>query len=134
MYVCMMYQRHLKPPPQRAALVNLGELTTYDTVKHFLLGHTSLQDNSLTHSISSLCSGVVAASVGTPADVIKTRIMNSGVAYTGSVDCLVKTVQHEGVLSLWRGFMPTWMRMAPWSLTFWLTYEQIRRLIGSQSF
>ena len=28
------------------------DLTTYDTVKHFLIGHTSLQDNWITHTIS----------------------------------------------------------------------------------
>jgi len=30
----------------------LPDLTTYDTVKHLLLGHTSLQDNWVTHTIS----------------------------------------------------------------------------------
>lgn len=28
------------------------DLTTYDTVKHLLLSHTSLQDNWITHTIS----------------------------------------------------------------------------------
>ncbi|KAG8538873.1 hypothetical protein GDO81_021867 [Engystomops pustulosus] len=40
------------PNVQRAALVNMGDLTTYDTVKHFLLRNTNLKDNSLCHSIS----------------------------------------------------------------------------------
>ncbi|KAJ7416322.1 Mitochondrial uncoupling protein 4 [Willisornis vidua] len=64
------------PNVQRAALVNMGDLTTYDSVKHFLLLNTSLVDNSVTHSASSACSGLVAAVLGTPADVVKTRIMN----------------------------------------------------------
>ncbi|XP_040204382.1 mitochondrial uncoupling protein 4 isoform X3 [Rana temporaria] len=42
------------PNVQRAALVNMGDLTTYDTVKHFLLRNTNLKDNSICHSISSL--------------------------------------------------------------------------------
>ena len=34
-------------------LLNMSpDLTTYDTVKHLLLGHTSLQDNWVTHTIS----------------------------------------------------------------------------------
>ncbi|XP_074845110.1 mitochondrial uncoupling protein 4 isoform X3 [Carettochelys insculpta] len=101
------------PNVQRAALVNMGDLTTYDSVKHFLLLNTPLQDNSVTHSIASGCSGLVAAILGTPADVI---------------------IQGEGFMSLYKGFLPTWMRMAPWSLLFWLTYEQIRRICKVSSF
>ncbi|XP_075057423.1 mitochondrial uncoupling protein 4 [Mixophyes fleayi] len=129
------------PNVQRAALVNMGDLTTYDSVKHFLLRNTNLKDNSLCHSISSICSGLVAATLGTPADVIKTRIMNQprdkhgrGILYKSSTDCFIQAVCGEGFLSLYKGFIPTWMRMAPWSLVFWLTYEQIRRIVGVSSF
>ncbi|KAB1261310.1 Mitochondrial uncoupling protein 4 [Camelus dromedarius] len=64
------------PNIQRAALVNMGDLTTYDTVKHYLVLNTPLEDNIMTHGLSSLCSGLVASILGTPADVIKSRIMN----------------------------------------------------------
>ncbi|XP_048840994.1 mitochondrial uncoupling protein 4 isoform X1 [Brienomyrus brachyistius] len=129
------------PNVQRAALVNLGDLTTYDSVKHFLLRNTTIQDNSVCHGLASTCSGLVAATMGTPADVIKTRIMNQprdtcgrGLLYKSSLDCLLQTIRGEGFMSLYKGFLPTWMRMAPWSLTFWLTYEQVRRATGVTSF
>uniref|UniRef100_A0ACB8GF73 Uncharacterized protein n=1 Tax=Sphaerodactylus townsendi TaxID=933632 RepID=A0ACB8GF73_9SAUR len=93
------------------------------------------------HGKRSGCSGLVAAILGTPADVIKTRIMNQprnergrGLLYKSSTDCLLQAIQGEGVLSLYKGFAPTWMRMAPWSLVFWLSYEQIRRITGVTSF
>lgn len=124
------------PNVQRAALVNLGELTTYDTVKHAILAHSTLHDGPAVHALSSMCAGLVAATMGTPADVIKTRIMNQqptavdghGPRYRSSLDCLRQTVRNEGFCALYKGFVPTWMRMAPWSLTFWLTYEQLRRV------
>ncbi|KAI8512306.1 hypothetical protein Bbelb_089450 [Branchiostoma belcheri] len=129
------------PNVQRAALVNMGDLATYDSAKRFILGHTSLSDGPIVHSLSSACSGIVAASLGTPADVVKTRIMNQptdssgrGTLYRSSIDCLVKTVRKEGVMALYKGFVPIWSRMAPWSLTFWLSYEQVRRLSGTTSF
>ncbi|XP_028927536.1 mitochondrial uncoupling protein 4 isoform X4 [Ornithorhynchus anatinus] len=129
------------PNVQRAALVNMGDLTTYDSVKHFLLRNTSLQDNILTHSLSSLCSGLVAATLGTPADVIKSRIMNQptdkqgrGLLYKSSIDCLIQTIKGEGFMSLYKGFVPSWMRMTPWSLVFWLTYEEIRKISGVSPF
>lgn len=40
------------PNVQRAALVNLGDLTTYDTAKRFILMHTSLTDSHVTHILS----------------------------------------------------------------------------------
>ncbi|BFZ03256.1 hypothetical protein BsWGS_06295 [Bradybaena similaris] len=129
------------PNVQRAALVNLGDLTTYDSAKHTILARTSLQDNYVTHTLASACSGLVAALMGTPADVIKSRIMNQpttkdgkGLLYSGSVDCLMKTVRQEGFLSLYKGLLPIWARMAPWSLVFWLSYEEVRKLSGTSSF
>uniref|UniRef100_A0A1B0FYA3 Uncharacterized protein n=1 Tax=Phlebotomus papatasi TaxID=29031 RepID=A0A1B0FYA3_PHLPP len=105
------------PNVQRAALVNLGDLTTYDTVKRAIMRRT--------------------ATMGTPADVVKTRIMNQpvdsagrGLLYKGSVDCLMQTVSKEGFFALYKGFLPVWIRMAPWSLTFWLSFEQIRSMLG----
>ncbi|XP_039710770.1 mitochondrial uncoupling protein 4 [Pteropus medius] len=129
------------PNIQRAALVNMGDLTTYDTVKHYLVLNTPLEDNIMTHSLSSLCSGLVASILGTPADVIKSRIMNQprdkqgrGLLYKSSTDCLIQAVQGEGFMSLYKGFLPSWLRMTPWSLVFWLTYEKIREMSGVSPF
>lgn len=64
------------PNVQRAALVNLGDLTTYDTTKRWLMREMNMPDCHLVHIISSICAGLVAATMGTPADVVKTRVMN----------------------------------------------------------
>lgn len=129
------------PNVQRAALVNLGDLTTYDSAKRFILTHTTLTDNHFTHILASACAGLVAATMGTPADVVKTRIMNQptdasgrGLIYKSSIDCLLKTVENEGLFGLYKGFLPVWIRMAPWSLTFWLSFEQIRHALGASGF
>ena len=47
----------------RAALVNLGDLSTYDSVKRNILDNTNLEDNTLTHTMSSACAGSVSLSV-----------------------------------------------------------------------
>lgn len=52
---------------QRAALVNLGELTTYDVAKRRILELGVVQDGPAAHAMSSGCSGFVAALVSTPA-------------------------------------------------------------------
>lgn len=46
-------------------------------------------------SSSSICSGLVAATFGTPADVVKTRIMNNPDLYRGSLDCFLKAVSYH---------------------------------------
>jgi len=126
------------PNVQRAALVNLGDLSTYDSVKRAILDNTRLKDNSATHCLSSGCAGLVGAVMGTPADVVKARMMNQptdargkGTLYRSSADCLLQTIRGEGFLGLYKGFLPCWLRMAPWSLTFWLSYEQIRLFMGA---
>ena len=84
-------------------LGNLGDLSTYDSVKRGILDNTSLEDNTLTHTLSSACAGLVGAIMGTPADVVKARIMNQatdergrGITYKNSLDCLIVTVRGEG--------------------------------------
>ena len=54
-----------------------------------------------------MSAGLVSAVLGTPADVIKTRIMNQpldkngkGVYYKGSIDCLSQAIKNEGILSI----------------------------------
>ncbi|XP_073830043.1 uncoupling protein 4A [Musca autumnalis] len=129
------------PNVQRAALVNLGDLTTYDTIKHMIMSKLHMPDCHTVHVLASICAGFVAAFLGTPADVVKTRVMNQptdekgrGLLYKGSIDCLRQTVNKEGFTALYKGFLPCWIRMAPWSLTFWLSFEQIRTMIGASSY
>jgi solute carrier family 25 uncoupling protein 27 len=137
------------PNCQRAALVQLGDLTTYDCVKQMLLreggregGGWGWEDNARTHACASLAAGLVAAFLGTPADVVKTRCMNQqcdpvtgkGLLYRSSFHCLSKVVREEGVLALWRGCFLNWLRMAPWSLTFYLSFEHLRKVAGLRSF
>ena len=128
------------PNVQRAALVNLGDLTTYDQAKSGLVTSGWSRDSWATHGLSSACAGLAAASLGTPADVIKARVMNQpldaegrGLKYSGSLDCLVKSVRAEGVMALYKGFVPCWLRMAPWSMTFWLSFEKMRTLAKIES-
>merc|ERR1712020_398337 len=85
------------PNVQRAALVNLGDLTAYDQTKTFLVLKGFDPDSKVTQALSSITAALTAATMGTPADVIKTRVMNQpldnsgkGKYHSGSIDCLKK--------------------------------------------
>ena len=112
------------PNLTRAVLVNIGELAAYDSAKqHLLLQGWS--EGVHTHTASAIMSGLISTILSCPADVIKSRIMagggNASAAYSGMLDCLVKTVKHEGVTALWKGFFPCWARLGPWQFTFWVS-------------
>ncbi|PIO59567.1 hypothetical protein TELCIR_18968, partial [Teladorsagia circumcincta] len=64
------------PNCQRAALLNMADIATYDYVKHKLLGDYGLKDNWITHALASACAGLSAAVVSLPSDVVKTRMMD----------------------------------------------------------
>ncbi|CAL5031770.1 unnamed protein product [Urochloa decumbens] len=126
------------PNAQRAFLVNIGELTCYDQAKHFIIHKQICDDNLYAHTMASVASGLSATTLSCPADVIKTRMMNQGkegkALYRSSYDCLVKTVRHEGMAALWKGFLPTWARLGPWQFVFWVSYEKLRRASGISAF
>lgn len=122
------------PNCQRAALVAVADLTTYDTTKQFIMKNTNLGDTFYTYTLASIASGLACAVIGTPADVLKSRIMNNPNQYRGATDCIKQTVQREGLFSLYKGFIPIWARNAPWALVFWLTYEQLSVAVGANTF
>ncbi|XP_013200005.1 mitochondrial uncoupling protein 4 [Amyelois transitella] len=129
------------PNVQRAALVNMGDLAAYDYTKQYLKREFGMADNALLHAASAFTAGFVAAVVGTPADVMKTRLMNQpigpdgrGKLYRGMIDCLQQSVKNEGVFALYKGFLPLWMRLGPWALINWLAFENIMLAIGGNTF
>jgi len=111
----------------RAALITSAQMTAYDQTKIVL---TDISQGS--SSIAPLCayeparvasasffSGVSAATVAAPADLVRSRIMGDCQAgkkkalYSGSMDCVLKTLRYEGVLALWKGWVPAYLRLGP---------------------
>ena len=72
--------------------------------------------------------------------VAKSRIMaqaalpDGTMPYNGTLDCWRKVVANEGPLALYKGFVPGWLRLGPWQLVFWCSYEQLRILSGLGGF
>lgn len=120
------------PSVGRAALSAGAGLTSYDHIKQTLLARTSLTDTTQTHIMTSAMSSLCSALCGTPPDNIKTRMMAQSPEapkYRGAVDCLIKTVRSQGIKSLYRGFVPTYLRVGPWQFCFFVSYEQIKKAL-----
>lgn len=57
-----------------------------------------------------------------------------GLLYRGIIDCLQQSVKNEGILALYKGFLPLWMRLGPWALINWVAFENIMLTIGGRTF
>ena len=99
------FYRGWLPSVQRAAMVNIGELSTYDESKRIILRNTTLEDGIAVHTLASFMSGLVSSAISTPIDVVKSRIMANPSVYRGSLHCIATTVQAEGVRALGKGFL-----------------------------
>jgi solute carrier family 25 uncoupling protein 8/9 len=75
-----------------------------------------------------LGAGFVATCVGSPVDVVKSRVMgDSAGLYGGFFDCVVKTARNEGVGAFYKGFVPNFGRLGSWNVVMFLTLEQVKK-------
>jgi len=85
----------------------------YDTFKRMLLSYTPLTDNLTTHFTASFLAGVTAATVTSPIDVIKTRVMSaSGKSSLPRV--LSDIYAAEGLRWMFKGWVPSFLRLGPY--------------------
>lgn len=116
--------------------LNAHQLASYDHGKHFLLGRfpAVFKDNMLTHFCASFFAGFCTAATSNPIDVVRTRIMNETVAagqrarYTNPISSVVMIVRAEGMAGLYKGFVPSYIRLGSATVMFLMLYEQLRRL------
>lgn len=118
-----------KPNVCRTFLVNAAELGTYDQCKTILQEYTG--EGLPTHMGASFIAGLASAMVSTPADVIKTRMMDQagsgGMArYRGIGHALKSIWETEGGFAFYKGFVPILLRKVMWTTIFFVTYEKWR--------
>jgi dicarboxylate transporter 10 len=104
--------RGVWPNSGRAIAMTASQLASYDVFKRTLLRHTPMQDNLATHFSASFLAGVVAATVTSPIDVIKTRVM-SATGDHGVVRVLREISAKEGMRWMFKGWVPSFLRLGP---------------------
>ena len=82
------------------------------------------------HFLASTAAGLVTAITTTPVDCVKTRYMNAAVAYEGPLDCAAQALRSEGLRGLYKGFLPTWMRIGPHTVVSICILEQLLLIAG----
>ncbi|KAF7507553.1 hypothetical protein GJ744_010344 [Endocarpon pusillum] len=128
--------RGIWPNSARALLMTSSQLASYDTFKQTMTQRFAMPDNVGTHFISSLAAGFVATTICSPVDVVKTRIMSAG-GKIGILSLLKETTRREGWIWMFRGWVPSFVRLGPQTIATMIFFEQhkkvYRRLKGDPS-
>jgi len=123
----------LKPNIARTFLVNAAELGTYDEAKTRIGAY--LGEGIVTHVGASTVAGFASACTSTPADVVKTRLMDAAGSenrkYTSVVGTFRTILSEEGFFALYKGFTPIVTRKMIWCTVFFVSYEQLRAVFNA---
>lgn len=121
----------------RACVLNATKMGFYDMSKGWVTDLTGWPRKDLRTSFSAaFVAGFFMTCTVAPFDMLRTKLMNQPTdqkIYTGLTDCAMKTVKADGVLSLWRGFVPIWVRFAPQATLQLLTLEYLYGVCGFKS-
>ena len=126
------FARGWAPNVQRSAVLNAAGIPAYDHTKASLIAK-GWGDSTRTHMMASAVAGLCAVTAEMPFDLVKTRMMVQGGLYLSSWDCLTTTLRTEGVLALWAGFVPAYVRLGPWQMIFFVTYENLTKTVMGEA-
>jgi len=120
--------RGVWPNSARALLMTASQLASYDAFKRMLLEAKGLhmKDDLTTHFSASFLAGFVATTVCSPVDVIKTRVM-SAKEKSGLVGLVREIVRKEGWSWMFKGWVPSFIRLGPHTIVTFLFLEQHKR-------
>jgi dicarboxylate transporter 10 len=119
--------RGVWPNSVRALLMTASQLASYDGFKRVLVQQTPMEDGLTTHFAASFLAGTVATTVCSPVDVIKTRIMSAH-ENKGLMRLLSEIYKAEGVGWMFRGWVPSFIRLGPHTIATFLFLEQHKKL------
>nr|QFP92343.1 mitochondrial dicarboxylate transporter [Ogataea thermomethanolica (nom. inval.)]QGW56825.1 mitochondrial dicarboxylate transporter [Ogataea thermomethanolica (nom. inval.)] len=121
--------RGLSPNLVRGVLMTASQVVSYDVAKHLLVDNLGMDPKTkTTHFSASLIAGLVATTVCSPADVLKTRIMNSSSTGDSAFAVLKTALSTEGPGFMFRGWTPAFIRLGPHTILTFIALEELRRL------
>jgi len=98
--------------------------------KSELLKTAYFNDDIFCHFTASFAAGTVATTVCSPADVLKSRIMNaSGPGSSSTLKVIRHSMQTEGAAFMFRGWLPAWSRLQPTTILIFVTLEQLKNVV-----
>jgi len=94
------------------------------------------EDGQMFHGVPLLFCAITVSSfianvVSNPFDVVKSRTQNQkadkdgNLKYSSMIDCLSKIAAEEGVVKLWSGFVPAFIKLAPYTIISLMLTEKL---------
>jgi len=125
--------RGVQPTVARGAVVSCTQLASYEQAKELLL---PVVGSGFPLFIgSAFASALIYCTASLPLDITKTLIQNmqpdratGKMPYSGMIDALVKIPQREGILALWKGFPPYFLRSGGHTVFMFLFKEKYTQL------
>ncbi|KAL7529897.1 hypothetical protein ACHAWF_003146 [Thalassiosira exigua] len=133
--------RGATPTVLRATLLSSAQLGVTSEIKGYLSNSGWFGSNGSNFYglpmmfCSTLASSFVANTVANPFDVIKSRMQsmpvdaNGKALYSSMSDCFTKSVKSEGLLVLWRGFTPAFVKLAPYTIISLTLADKITKTV-----
>jgi len=112
----------------RAVLMNASQLGSYDIFKSFCLTSLHMSDTLTTHFTASLAAGFVATTICSPVDVVKSRIMSQAGSKTPMLQIIRDASRTEGLLWMFRGWVPSFIRLGPQTIFTMVFFEQHKKV------
>eukprot|EP00585_Thalassiosira_rotula_P006783 CAMPEP_0196141414 /NCGR_PEP_ID=MMETSP0910-20130528/9668_1 /TAXON_ID=49265 /ORGANISM="Thalassiosira rotula, Strain GSO102" /LENGTH=306 /DNA_ID=CAMNT_0041402569 /DNA_START=83 /DNA_END=1003 /DNA_ORIENTATION=+ len=82
--------------------------------------------------VATLVSSFAANTVANPFDVVKSRMQSTGegaTQYSSMLDCFLQIIGKEGVFKLWSGFIPAFLKLAPYTVISLTLTDQITKIV-----
>lgn len=77
---------------------------------------------------------MVAATVISPLEMIRTKMQSQKLSYHEINTAIRQLIRSEGVFRLWNGLNATLLRDVPFSIIYWLNYENLKRIFEMKEF
>ncbi|XP_051163875.1 mitochondrial 2-oxoglutarate/malate carrier protein-like [Leptopilina boulardi] len=114
----------------RAVIVNISQLATYSQTKVLINSELNVSEGFLLHVYSAMVSGLVTSFNSMPFDIAKTRIQNlKDVKKPPTMlKVIINIAKNEGIMALWKGFVPTYCRIGPHTIITFVCNEQFANI------
>lgn len=113
----------------RCAIMTSSQLASYDTFKHALQGIYQNHRNSPWIEVcASILASLTATTFCSPMDVIRTKLMSSSADKPSVLAILRNLTRTDGLRWVFRGWVPSFVRLGPQTIATLLFLEQQRRI------
>jgi solute carrier family 25 oxoglutarate transporter 11 len=131
------FWRGSTPFVQRAMMVGCFQVATYDELKSTYASALGQAKNSVENVFcSAMTSGLIYSLATMPLEAAKNRMAgqkpgpDGKLPYTGSLQTITKVVRKEGVLGLYKGYLPYYLRCGGHTVSMFILVQKIRDLYG----